>query len=187
MNLIRVPAALLVSVWLLSAAGTDKPSPIAFHMRSLPTVALPVPGWEKTPPPAEQVGKTFSASSAKPVGAVTHNPGTAAPAAHPGFAAQTGIACFYGDGSQGKLTSSGERFDNRKLTAAHATYPLGSHVRVTNLASGKSVTVVVTDRGSFGDGRIINVSHRAAADLGFVKAGTAPVRVERITESSVSE
>jgi Lytic transglycolase len=91
---------------------------------------------------------------------------------------QIGEASWYGPRFHGKLTSSGEVYNQYAFTAAHPTLPEGSRVKVTNLDNGKSVTVRVTDRGPFTDGRIIDVSHRAAKSLGMVEDGTAKVRVK---------
>ena len=69
------------------------------------------------------------------------------------------MASFYKHGSR---TASGEKFNPGELTAAHRTLPFGTKVRVTNVATGKTVTVRVNDRGPFIDGRVIDVSHAAA-------------------------
>lgn len=98
-----------------------------------------------------------------------------------------GVASFYGcgDGFDGSGTSSGERFDASKLTAAHFDLPFGTMVEVTNLANGKQTQVRINDRGPFErqDGkwvrhstRVIDVSCRAADDLGFRSAGLTRVR-----------
>lgn len=68
------------------------------------------------------------------------------------------------------------------LTAAHLALPIGSRAKVTNLANGKSVVVTVTSRGPFGGGRIISVNRRAAELLGFVSAGVARVRIDKLAE-----
>jgi rare lipoprotein A len=94
---------------------------------------------------------------------------------------QTGVASWYGGKRQGHRTASGERLDNSEMTAAHPTLPLHSHARVTNLANGRSVTVRVTDRGPHKKGRIIDVSQRAAEDLGMKRSGVARVRVEALS------
>jgi len=91
---------------------------------------------------------------------------------------EEGYASYYGREHHGRRTASGERFDADRLTAAHRTLPFGTRVRVTNLANGRSVTVRVTDRGPFRRERVIDVSRRAAKDLGFLRAGTARVRLE---------
>jgi len=91
---------------------------------------------------------------------------------------QVGVASYYGAKFHGRRTASGERFHQGKLTAAHPTLPFGTHVRVTNLGNGRSVVLRINDRGPFRKGRIIDVSKKAARKLGFVRAGTARVRVE---------
>jgi rare lipoprotein A len=93
---------------------------------------------------------------------------------------QEGLASWYGPGFHGRRTASGERFDAHGLSAAHRTLPLGSRVRVTNLANGKRVVLRVTDRGPFVRGRIIDVSYGAAGALGMVRRGVTRVRVERL-------
>ena len=113
--------------------------------------------------------------------------GTGPALAHSGTgkAAQSltkGLASWYGKRFHGRKTASGERFDMHALTAAHRTLPLGSKVRVTNTANGKSVVVKINDRGPFHDPkrRIIDLSYAAASKLNIVAQGTAPVRVERL-------
>ena len=95
-------------------------------------------------------------------------------------AEQTGLASWYGPGFHGRLTASGETFDQHALTAAHRHLPLRSLARVTNLETGDSVLVRINDRGPFIDGRIIDLSQAAAAELGFIDEGLAPVRVEAL-------
>jgi rare lipoprotein A len=91
---------------------------------------------------------------------------------------QTGFASWYGPGFHGKLTASGRAYDQHDLTAAHRTLPLGTRVRVTNLSSGKSTEVTITDRGPFAKDRIIDLSYTAAQELGMIEKGTARVRLE---------
>jgi len=91
---------------------------------------------------------------------------------------QTGQASWYGVDHQGKLTASGTPFDQAGFTAAHPSLPFGSKVKVTNLANGKSVVVVVTDRGPSSGNRIIDLSQAAAKALEMIDSGTANVRVE---------
>ena len=95
-----------------------------------------------------------------------------------------GVASWYGDDFQGNPTASGERFDARAMTAAHPSLPLGTRVRVTNLANGRSVVVRVTDRGPFVCGRMIDVSSAAARTLGMVESGTARVQLVRLDGAS---
>jgi rare lipoprotein A len=86
-----------------------------------------------------------------------------------------GVASFYRSGA---LTASGEKFDARELTAAHRTLPFGTRLRVTNVATGQSVTVRVNDRGPFIPGRVVDVSYSAAESLGMVGDGVAKVKLD---------
>ncbi len=95
-----------------------------------------------------------------------------------------GVASWYGPGFDGKLTANGEIYDQNALTAAHPTLQMPSLVRVLNLENGRSVVVRVNDRGPFAQGRIIDVSMRAAELLGFREQGTAQVRVQVLTDES---
>lgn len=86
-----------------------------------------------------------------------------------------GLASFYREGQE---TASGERFDPHELTAAHPSLPFGTRLQVTNMATGKSVTVRVNDRGPFVKGRVVDVSYSAAQALGMVHSGVANVKVD---------
>lgn len=97
---------------------------------------------------------------------------------------QVGIASWYGGHHQGRLTASGERFDEGKLTAAHRSLPLDTKARITNLENGRSVEVTVNDRGPYIEGRVIDLSTRAAQALGMEKDGLALVRIEVVAEDS---
>lgn len=98
---------------------------------------------------------------------------------------EAGLASWYGAKHHGKRTASGERFDQKKLTAAHPTLPWGSIVRVTSLTNGKSVDVRINDRGPFIKGRIIDLSRAAARALGM--AGLMPVQLEVLTPIETPE
>lgn len=89
-----------------------------------------------------------------------------------------GEASFYGGYFHGRKTASGVPFDENKLTAASRELPLGTKATVTHQETGKSVEVIVNDRGPYVDGRVIDLSKKAARDLGIIDAGIAPVRVE---------
>jgi rare lipoprotein A len=89
--------------------------------------------------------------------------------------AASGVASFY---TEGTLTASGEPFNTHQLTAAHPTLPFGTRLRVTNLATGRSVTVRVNDRGPFVPGRVVDVSYSAAETLGMVGGGIAKVKLD---------
>jgi rare lipoprotein A len=89
--------------------------------------------------------------------------------------ASQGVASFY---TEGTLTASGEKFNTHELTAAHPTLPFGTKLRVTNVASGRSVTVRVNDRGPYVAGRVVDVSYSAADALGMVGKGIAKVKLD---------
>ena len=86
-----------------------------------------------------------------------------------------GLASYY---SYDPHTASGEKFDSRELTAAHRTLPFGTRVRVTDVATGKSVMVRVNDRGPFVPGRVVDISHSAAQTLGITGRGVAKVKLD---------
>jgi rare lipoprotein A len=89
--------------------------------------------------------------------------------------ASHGVASFYTEGTK---TASGEKFNTLDMTAAHPTLPFGTKLRVTNVASGQSVTVRVNDRGPYIRGRVVDVSYSAADALGMVGKGVAKVKLD---------
>ena len=98
---------------------------------------------------------------------------------------EVGIASWYGPGFHGKKTANGEIFDQNKISAAHKTLPMPSIVKVTNLDNGKVLeNIRVNDRGPFAGNRIIDLSKKAAQELGFVNSGVAKVRVEIMENES---
>jgi rare lipoprotein A len=153
-------------------------------------------------PVQAKLGSTLNAhSSAQPAVATTPTPGTlsnatagqttpnigtggqntanpASTAAAASKHALEGIASWYGAVLNGHRTASGERFNMYDMTACHKTLPFGTIVKVTSQVTGRSVNVRINDRGVLSDGRIIDLSFAAAAKLGIVKAGLAPVKLE---------
>lgn len=106
-------------------------------------------------------------------------------------ATEQGKASWYSiKTNYGTKTASGQRLCNDAPTAAHKTLPMGTKVRVTNLANEKSEIVTINDRGPFIKGRIIDVTIGTAEKLGFVKRGVVPIKVEvlsKIDDSKVAE
>jgi rare lipoprotein A (peptidoglycan hydrolase) len=94
---------------------------------------------------------------------------------------EVGVASWYGHPYHGRKAANGAIYNMHKLTAAHRTLPFGTLVRVHNLANARTVEVVITDRGPFIDGRIIDLSLAAARILRFQRAGLAAVRLELLS------
>jgi rare lipoprotein A len=88
---------------------------------------------------------------------------------------QVGLASWYGPGHHGKRTASGTRFDMNALTAAHQSLPLGTMLRVENLANGRSIVVRINDRGPFVGDRIIDLSMAAARRINLKDRGIGRV------------
>lgn len=97
-----------------------------------------------------------------------------------------GPASWYGKKYHGKPTSNGERYDMYGMTAAHPTLPIPSYVRVTRVATGKTVVLRINDRGPFLGGRVIDLSYVAAHKLGVLSPGSAEVIVERIMPEQIA-
>ena len=94
--------------------------------------------------------------------------------------AEVGLASYYHGSLQGRHTASGTHYDGRAMTCAHRTLPFGTVLRVTEVESGRSVVVKVTDRGPFTKGRIVDLSMAAARALGIVDRGLVRVRLEAV-------
>jgi rare lipoprotein A len=90
---------------------------------------------------------------------------------------ERGFASWYGERFHGRRTASGEPFDMHALTAAHKTLPFGTKVRVRHATTGQEVLVRINDRGPHIKGRIIDLSRAAAASIGLMQTGVAPVVV----------
>ena len=93
-----------------------------------------------------------------------------------------GLAAVYSDKLNGRKTASGQAFRQSELTAAHPSLPFGTKVKVTNTKNNKSVVVRVNDRGPTQAGRVVDLSSAAAAKIGIGKKGTAPVKLEVVSE-----
>ena len=91
---------------------------------------------------------------------------------------QTGVASYYHAKFQGRLTASGEKYDQTKMTAAHNALPMGTRIKVTNLRNKRWVIVTVNDRLHHRNTRLVDLSKAAASKLGYVGRGLTRVRVE---------
>lgn len=94
------------------------------------------------------------------------------------FAEEFGKAGYYADSLHGRKTASGEKYDKKLLTCAHKSLPFGTKIRVTRLDNKHSVIVKVNDRGPFAEGYVVDVSRKAAEELGLIRAGNARVKIE---------
>lgn len=97
---------------------------------------------------------------------------------YPILETETGIVSFYSDNFNGKKTASGEIYNPNNLTAAHINYPFGTVIRVINLKNNKSVVVKVNDRRSSFNGRICDLSKKAAESIDMIKSGLAKIKIE---------
>src|SRR5499433_3181299 len=97
-----------------------------------------------------------------------------------------GLASYYAEPYHGRKTASGEIFDSYKeLTAAHRTLPFNTMVRVTNKTNGRQVDVRINDRGPFVDGRVIDLSLRAAREIDLVRPGVVPVKLKVLKTAEI--
>jgi rare lipoprotein A len=124
--------------------------------------------------PVPKGGGVYRIGSPYSIGGQTY-----VPAEDPHYRVE-GTASWYGEDFHGRQTANGEIYDMNAMSAAHATLPMPSHVRVTNLSNKRSVILRVNDRGPYHSDRVIDVSVKAAILLGFYGNGIAPVRVEYV-------
>jgi rare lipoprotein A len=148
------------------AKGRSHRNPLPALLAALATLSAVACQSPQSVPPPEPVALTPPPPPAEPP--------------KPSLYAAEGKASWYGDFHHGRKTASGEPFDKEAMTAAHRSLPLDTRVRVTNLENGRSVELVVNDRGPYVDGRLIDVSEAAARRLGFRADGVAQVRVEEL-------
>ncbi len=153
---------LLLGSALLTGCG-HKPT----QAQTPPPPSLPQEKPPETPPPAEKPGTEATSTDEIQV-----------PAGTKPIFEETGIASWYGAPYHNRVGSNGEVYNMHAMTAAHLTLPLGSIARITNLQSGHSALVRITDRGPFVPGRIVDLSLAAAKALDVYLPGTAKVRLE---------
>ena len=139
-------------------AYTPAPPPTISHSAQRP-VERPTPA-----PPKEKERPAASAKQEEPLGKP--------------ISTEIGLASWYGPPYHNRQAADGSVFDQNAMTAAHRTLPMGTMVRVTNLATNESVMVRITDRGPFVQGRTLDLSLAAAKEIGVYRAGVAKVKVE---------
>src|SRR5580692_3376560 len=170
----------LLMILVLSACGHPKQARVDVPPPPPPSAesTSPTTRPEATNPP------TKTAPSAKESGADTDLAEPEIPADTKPLATETGLASWYGPPYHNRRGSNGEVYNMHAMTAAHRTYPLGSVVRVTNLKTGRSALVRITDRGPFIPGRILDLSLAAARKLDVWQPGVAQVKVELMQSAS---
>ena len=160
------------------ALSTRQVPPSESRTSNLSTETPPAHALPRETPPIAEVPSPPETEQAPPIATI--------PEPSQPTTMETGLASWYGPKFHGKLTASGEVFNQEKFTAAHPTLPWGTRVKVTNLDNGKSVDVRINDRGPFKRGRIIDVSRAAARALGMVGRGITTVQIEWLSDSEKS-
>lgn len=158
------------------ARVTVPPPPSVEPKAEAPPAATPSPG-KPTPPPTATAPKPESeADLAEPIIPVNAKP----------LETEMGLASWYGPPYHNRRGSNGEVYNMHAMTAAHRTFPLGSIARVTNVKTGKSALVRITDRGPFIPGRIVDLSLAAAHKVDVWQPGVAEVKVELMQSGAVA-
>ncbi|WP_277182906.1 septal ring lytic transglycosylase RlpA family protein [Caballeronia sp. BR00000012568055] len=134
----------------------------------------------QAPEPAPVVEEPLITSTVEPDEVAPSDATSDAPSIQP-VSFEVGKATYYARKFQGRRTANGERYDMHAYSAAHRTLPFGSYVRVTNVVTGRSVIVRINDRGPFVKDRVIDLSFAAATIIRLQRAGSAKVKLERIT------
>ena len=173
---------LLITILLLSSCGHPKRARV-----SVPPPPPPVASTAE-PPAAAQPSTSVAATTEKSVPAKAEEDADLAEPTIPDgtkpIATEIGRASWYGPPYHNRRGSNGEVYNMHAMTAAHRTYPLGSIVRVTNVKTGHSALVRITDRGPFIPGRVLDLSLAAARKLDVWQPGVAEVKVELMQAST---
>jgi rare lipoprotein A len=179
---------LLIAILFMSSCGHPKEARVDVPPPPPPPVAAtaePPTKVETEPSP------NSPASAEKPVPAKSDNdPDLAEPTLPAGarpIATETGLASWYGPPYHNRRGSNGEIYNMHAMTAAHRTYPLGSIVRVTNVKTGHSALVRITDRGPFIPGRVLDLSLAAARKVDVWQPGVAEVKVELLQSGASTD
>ena len=165
----------LIAVLLITSCGHPKQARVNVPPPPSPASTAEVPS------PSQPVPKSTSPAETTPPPKPTEEVDLAEPVVHPGakpIETQTGLASWYGPPYHNRRGSNGEVYNMHAMTAAHRTFPLGSIVRVTNVKTGSTALVRITDRGPFIPGRIVDLSLAAARKVDVWQPGIAEVKVE---------
>lgn len=167
----RVPAALqwiaATLLLLVGTTGCHHRSRTAYSYPPPPPVASRPDGSARNVPPVIIPGRPQDDNRVNPGRVHTY---------------EVGLASWYGPPYANRRGANGKIYNQYAMTAAHRTLPLGTRVRVTNLATGQSTVVEITDRGPFVRGRILDLSLAAARAIGVYRSGVARVRIEVLSQ-----
>lgn len=169
---------LLILAALALGAGSSGWAPVRPDGPADPAAPLGDPAPADAPAPAEAPALAAAPAPAEAAEPAEAEPAEADEAAAAPLLVIEGRASWYADALAGRATASGERYDPTTLIAAHRALPFGTRLRVMNLDNGRVVEVRVVDRGPFVAGRVIDLSRRAAEQIGMIRAGHARVRIE---------
>ena len=161
----------LIAILFLSACGQPKAARV-----DVPSPPPPI-NTDASTHPSANLPNSKTIPNPKPDATSDLAEPTLPPHAHP-LATETGLASWYGPPYHNRRGSNGEVYNMPAMTAAHRTYPLGSIVRVTNLKTGHTALIRITDRGPFIPGRILDLSLAAAKKIDVYQPGVAEVKVE---------
>jgi rare lipoprotein A len=173
-----LPQVMMVSASLVTGTGCrHKPTPVA--VAPAPVLVPPAPA----PTAGPAISSSAPTSSPAPMPSISSSiadteADAAFVASHPVIYSEEGAASWYGPPYDKRRGANGEIYNKDALTAAHRTLPMNSLVRVTNLSTGQSVVLRITDRGPFVPGRVLDLSLASAKAIGVWRPGVARVRVE---------
>jgi rare lipoprotein A len=170
--LLALPRLMLLSAAMALGTGC--------HHKTSPVAVAPPPALGAPPPPVSSAPSSAPASSATvlPAGVADSPADAEFVGSHPVIHSEEGLASWYGPPYDKRRGANGEIFDKNALTAAHRTLPMNSLIRVTNLSTGQSAILRVTDRGPFVPDRMLDLSLASAKAIGVWRPGVARVRVE---------
>ena len=181
---------LLLAILLVTSCGHPKQARVDVPPPPPPVAATPErPATSESaanvPPPKEKAPPAKPTKPAEDAEADLAEP--TVPAGTEPIATETGLASWYGPPYHNRRGSNGEVYNMHAMTAAHRTYPLGSIVRVTNVKTGSSALVRITDRGPFIPGRVLDLSLAAARKVDVWQPGVAQVKVELLQSGPSAE
>jgi rare lipoprotein A len=168
---------ILLTIWALLLTGCGHPKQAQVNVPAPPELAsAESPGSPASPSTARKRPLPGARSGSETIASDIEQP--TIPAGRTPLATEIGRASWYGPPYHNRRGSNGEVYNMNAMTAAHRTLPLGSIVRVTNLKTGHTAVVRITDRGPFIPGRVLDLSLAAARKLDVYQPGVAEVKVE---------